>query len=195
MGCGQCKPLWKPTRSVHVPDPRIAADLLLLTLQLSVSNSTFPPSRIRATSQSYFFASTTSFNDFLSARALLKDIGLNAKFLGDTARVDGLIIVPAGNIAIEGKRKEKDNVKALEAEEVLGKGAEYNPVGYVTFGYPDFTEEAQKNATMTKITLINVTLLGEILLSFWEGKTSREKIVQLLLSGKYISDLSEFMNR
>jgi len=124
---------------------------------------------------------------------ILKDMGLNAKFLGDTARIDGLVILQQGNVAIEGKRKEKDNVKAVESEEVLGKSAEYSPVGYVTFGYPDFTEDAQKSSPSTKIALIRVAVLGDILIAFWEGKLAKEKVIQILLSGKYVVDLSEFM--
>jgi len=122
-------------------------------------------------------------------------IGLDAIFIGDAGEheVDGLVTTPEGKIAIEGKRKkEKGNVSAKEAEEVLGKGARHNPIANVTIGYPDFVEEAKRNAPHAKITLIKVSVLGEILIKFWEGKLSKEDVLGIMKSGKYISSLSGY---
>jgi len=96
---------------------------------------------------------------------------------------------------IEGKRKEKGNVLAREAEEVLGKGARHNPISYVTIGFPDFVDEAKKNTPNTKIALIKASALGDILIAFWEHKLSKEDIINVLRSEKYISSLYRFKKK
>jgi hypothetical protein len=122
---------------------------------------------------------------------------LDAIFIGDSGmhEVDGLVTIPEGKIVIEGKRKEKGNVLAREAEEVLGKGARHNPISYVTIGFPDFVDEAKKNAPNAKITLIKASALGDILIAFWEHKLSKEDIINVLRSEKYISSLYGFKKK
>jgi len=44
---------------------------------------------------------------------------------------------------------------------------------------------------MTKITLITHVSLAEMLLAFWERKISKEKIIEILKSGKYVENISE----
>jgi len=87
----------------------------------------------------------------------------------------------------ECKRKEKGLVSVKEAEEVLGKGAKHTPVANITIGYPDFCDEAIKNASKTKITLITHLVLGEMLIRFWEGMLAVEDILRLLRSQQYVS--------
>jgi len=122
---------------------------------------------------------------------ILRMTGLNAIFIGDSEKheVDGIVTIPEGKIVIEGKRKEKANVLATEAEEVLGKGARHNPISYVTIGFPDFVEEAKRNASNAKVTLIKASVVGDILIAFWERKLSKENIINILRSGKYIASL------
>ena len=128
---------------------------------------------------------------------ILKMTDLDAIFIGDSGmhEVDGLVTIPEGKIVIEGKRKEKGNVLAREAEEVLGKGARHNPISYVTIGFPDFVDEAKKNAPNAKITLIKASALGDILIAFWEHKLSKEDIINVLRSEKYISSLYGFKKK
>ena len=129
---------------------------------------------------------------------LLKDhIGLDAVYIGDAGEhePDGLVRTPEGNIVIESKRKERGNVTAIEAEEILGKGARYDPIANVTIGFPDFVEDAKKNVPKTKITLVKASVLGEILVRFWEGKLNREDVISLLKSGKYIYGLHNTKGR
>jgi hypothetical protein len=88
---------------------------------------------------------------------------------------------------LECKRKIGNKlVSATEAEEILGKGAKYNPIAKVTIGYPDFVDDAKENTQDTKITLITHITLIEILLAFWEGKISKEEVIAILRSGKYV---------
>lgn len=118
-------------------------------------------------------------------------LGLDAIYIGDTGEhePDILVRTPKGNIAIESKRKERGNVTAKEAEEILGKGARYNPIANVTIGFPDFVEEARKNVPKTKITLLKASVLGEILVRHWEGKIDQDDVISILKSGKYIYSL------
>ena len=123
---------------------------------------------------------------------LLKEhVGLDAVYIGDAGEheADGLVRTPEGNIVIESKRKERGNVTAIEAEEILGKGARYNPIANVTIGFPDFVEEAKKNVPKTKITLIKASVLGEILVRFWEGKLDQKDVISILKSTTYIRSL------
>jgi helicase len=117
---------------------------------------------------------------------VLKDMGLDAKFLGNTSRVDGLITTTNGQIALECKRKEKENVGAKDAEEVLGKAAEFRPIAHVTIGYPGFTHEAGKNCVNSKVTLIPLPILGELLIGFWTGEFSSDRVLELLFSAKHV---------
>ena len=105
---------------------------------------------------------------------------------------DLLIEVEGGKIVVECKRKIGNKfVSATEAEEILGKGAKYNPIAKVTIGYPDFEDVAKQNADNTRITLITHVALAEMLLALWERKISKEKIIEILKSGKYVENISE----
>jgi helicase len=120
-----------------------------------------------------------------------KYIGLPCKFIGDISphEPDCLVEINDERIVIECKRKIGNRlVSANEAEEVLGKGVRYSPVASVTIGYPDFANDAKQNVSNTEITLITHTALARILISFWEKKLSKEEIVDILKSRKYISD-------
>ncbi len=111
------------------------------------------------------------------------------KFIGDISshEPDLLIEVNEGKIVVECKRKIGNKlVSATEAEEILGKGAKYNPIAKVTIGYPDFVDDAKENTQDTKITLITHTTLIEILLAFWEEKISKEEVIDILRCGKYV---------
>jgi len=125
------------------------------------------------------------FNDYLK---------IPCKFIGNLSlhEPDLLIEVEGGKIVVECKRKIGNKfVSATEAEEILGKGAKYNPIPKATIGYPDFEDVAKQNADMTKITLITHVSLAEMLLAFWERKISKEKIIEILKSGKYVENISE----
>ncbi|MCW3135162.1 MAG: DEAD/DEAH box helicase [Methanophagales archaeon] len=125
------------------------------------------------------------FNDYLK---------IPCKFIGNLSlhEPDLLIEVEGGKIVVECKRKIGNKfVSATEAEEILGKGAKYNPIPKATIGYPDFEDVAKQNADMTKITLITHVSLAEMLLAFWERKISQEKIIEILKSGKYVGNISE----
>jgi len=125
------------------------------------------------------------FNDYLK---------IPCKFIGNLSlhEPDLLIEVEGGKIVVECKRKIGNKfVSATEAEEILGKGAKYNPISKATIGYPDFEDVAKQNADMTKITLITHVSLAEMLLAFWERKISQEKIIEILKSGKYVENISE----
>lgn len=126
---------------------------------------------------------------------ILKSMGLDAVYLGDVNRVDGIIRTPAGIIALEGKRKEneKKRVTSTESEEVLGKSGELGAIAHVTFGYPEFTDDAKKSKS--KITLIKASILGDMLISFWEDSLSKDSLLRILKSGKYIESLSEYVKR
>jgi len=116
-------------------------------------------------------------------------LGIPCKFIGDISshEPDLLIEVNEGKIVVECKRKKGNKlVSATEAEEILGKGARYKPVANVTIGYPDFVNDAKENTQNTKITLITHIALIEILLAFWEGKISKDEVIAILRSGKYV---------
>ncbi|MHA1267832.1 MAG: DEAD/DEAH box helicase [Candidatus Helarchaeota archaeon] len=118
-------------------------------------------------------------------------IEIPCRFIGDisTHEPDCLIEINNERIVIECKRKTgKELVSAKEAEEILGKGAKYNPIANVTIGYPDFSVEAKQNVSNTKITLITHAALAKILILFWEDKISKEQIINILKSGEYISE-------
>lgn len=116
---------------------------------------------------------------------------LSCKFIGDLNPHDPdcLIELDEGRIVIECKReKGKNLVSAKEAEEIRGKGAKYRPIAEITVGYPDFSDNAINNVKNTHITLITHTVLAEILIKFWEGKITKDKIIEILKSGKYINE-------
>jgi len=126
---------------------------------------------------------------------LFKDyLEIPCNFIGDLSphEPDCLIETEEGKIIVECKRKTGNKlVSAKEAEEILGKGAKYNPIAKVTIGYPDFGDVTKQNASRTKITLITHVTLAEMLLAYWEGKISKEKIIKVLKSGKYVEKISE----
>ena len=59
----------------------------------------------------------------------------------------------------------------------------------MTIGYPDFVEVAKQSAVSSKVALIPASLLGELLIRFWEGKIKANEILDLLKSGKPIYDI------
>ena len=130
-----------------------------------------------------------------SLLAWTSDITARAHFYFTEHEPDGLVRTPEGNIVIESKRKERGNVTAIEAEEILGKGARYDPIANVTIGFPDFVEEAKKNVPKNKITLIKASVLGEILVRFWEGKLDQKDVISILKSTTYIRSLYKKGNR
>jgi len=118
--------------------------------------------------------------------------GINCKFVGDLSphEPDCMIEIDVGKITIECKRKKAANklVSAKESEEILGKGSKYEPIAYVTIGYPDFTKDAISNAKNTSVTLITTSALAKILIRFWEGELSKEDIIDIMKGGNYVSD-------
>ena len=123
-------------------------------------------------------------------RIFREELKMDAVYVGDKSphEPDILIKIPAGNIVIEAKRKKKGSVNALEAEEILGKGAKYKPIANVTIGYPDFADVAKQNVN-SKITLISAAMLGQLLVEFWGGKIKDAEVLSLLCFGKYIYDI------
>lgn len=121
---------------------------------------------------------------------IFKTVGLQASYIGDIGnhKVDGIIKTEKGTIVIEGKRKSKGSVSASEAEEVLGKGAEYTPISHVTIGYPYFSKDAIKNTKNTKITLLKVSVIGEMLVKYWQNSLSTDEVLKILMSGTAIKD-------
>lgn len=126
-------------------------------------------------------------------KIFVEEFGLNAEFIGENRahEPDILLKILEGSITIEAKRKEKGKVSALESEEILGKGAKYNPIASVTIGYPDFVEVAKENATNANITLIAAPTLGEILVRYWQGKINVEEILSLLKMSRYVHGIRE----
>jgi len=122
------------------------------------------------------------------AEVINDQFGIPCQFIGDLNKhePDCLIEIPEGKIVIECKTT-KGLVSAKEAEEILGKGAKYDPLANITIGKPDFCDEAIKNTEHTKITLISARMFAELLLQFWEGKINRSDILNVLKSGKYIN--------
>lgn len=135
---------------------------------------------------------STQGDDF--SRQLVKifreEFKMDATYIGDKNphEPDILIKAPTGNIAVEAKRKTKGSVTALEAEEILGKGAKYSPIANVTIGYPDFADVAKQNVK-SKVTLISAAMFGQILLQLWAGKIKTEEVFSFLCSGKYIYEI------
>lgn len=126
---------------------------------------------------------------------LLKDIiKIDAEFIGEIAphEPDVIIRTSKGNIIFEGKRKEGGKVNTKEAEEILGKGAKYNPIILGTFGHPDFVNVAQKNSLHTKLTLIPTRVIGEILIKFLKDEIDSLYIIDVLSVQRYIANLTEF---
>ncbi len=117
-------------------------------------------------------------------------IGLNAAFVGDASGHEADVIIEddGGKIVIECKRYDNRNVSAKEAEEVLGEGARHNPIAHVTIGYPDFADDAKLNCTTARVTLLPASVLGEILIGFWQKKISREDVLKTLKSARYVED-------
>jgi NAD-dependent DNA ligase len=137
------------------------------------------------------FAETSDNFSKVCAELFNDHFGIPCKFVGDLSshEPDCLIEVEEGKIVIECKRKTGNElVSATEAEEILGKGAKYNPIAKVTIGYPDFVDVAKQNADQTKITLITHITLAGTLLAFWEEKISKEGIIDILKSGRYVDD-------
>jgi hypothetical protein len=122
---------------------------------------------------------------------LKNEFKLDAEFIGTDRQHEPDILVRTqdGNIVIEVKRREKGKVSALEAEEIFGKGAKYKPIAHVTIGYPDFVDVAKENAINAKLTLIDVTIIGELLVSFWQEKISSNDLIYVMRLGRYFFDL------
>ncbi len=120
------------------------------------------------------------------AQVFTAEFGIKSEFVGDKDQhsPDILITIPEGLIAIEVKRKEIGRVSAIEAEEVLGKGAKYKPVVNMTLGYPDFADVAKDNAISSKVTLISAPIIGDMIVQFWQGKLTAERIIELFKSNK-----------
>src|SRR6266571_7521146 len=116
--------------------------------------------------------------------------GLKAAYVGDAAEhdVDVIIETQEGMIVIEGKRYDNRNVSAKGAEEIMGKGARHNPIARVTIGYPDFADEAKWNSPRAKVTLISASVLGDMLIGFWQGKLTQEDIIRTLKSNRCVDD-------
>jgi helicase len=114
------------------------------------------------------------------------------KFIGDISshEPDCIIETTDGKITVECKRKitEKRFVSANEAEEILGKGSKYNPICYVTIGYPDFSKDAIDNVKASQVTLITINALAKMLIRFWEGKLSKDRIIEIIKSKKHVDD-------
>jgi len=99
-----------------------------------------------------------------------------------------IIDTPEGKIVIEGRRLDQRNVPATEAQEVIGKGSKQSPIANVTVGYPDFADEAKRNTQRAHVTLIRASILGDILVEFWQGKLSQDEIFRPLKSQRYVED-------
>jgi helicase len=132
--------------------------------------------------------------DYLSkhiVKLFREEFKIDADFVGkkDQHEPDIIVQTAEGIIAIEVKRCEKGRVSAIESEEILGKGAKYKPKAYVTIGYPDFVEVAKQNAMSSKVTLLTVPMLGELLTRFWAGSVKTDEILALLKSGKPCYDI------
>lgn len=125
------------------------------------------------------------FND------IFKDyMGMKSAFVGDASEheVDVIVETQEGKIVIEGKRYDKRTVSAKEAEEIIGKGAKHKPIAHVTIGYPDFADEAKWNCPRAKVTLISASVLGDMLIGFWQGKLTQDDIVRTLRSNRCVED-------
>jgi len=116
--------------------------------------------------------------------------GFKSAFVGDASphEVDVIIETDSGKIVVEGKRYDNRNVSAREAEEVIGKGAKHKPVAHVTIGYPDFSDEAKWNCQRAKVTLISASVLGDVLIAFWQEKLTRDDILKTLASNRCVED-------
>jgi hypothetical protein len=131
------------------------------------------------------------------ARIFKEELKIDAEFVGTDGQhePDILVRIMEGNIVIEAKRKEKGKVSAIDAEEIFGKGAKYKPIAYVTIGYPDFVEIAKENAINAKLTLIDITTIGELLTGFWQGKISPSDFIFLLRLGRYVFDVKATLSK
>lgn len=122
-----------------------------------------------------------------------EELGIVAKFVGEDREHEPDIIVHTddGDIAIELKRKENGKVSTIESEEILGKGAKYNPIANVTIGYPDFVDVAKENSPSAGITLISVPVFGEILIAYWENNIKTKEILTILKKGRIITKIDD----
>ena len=118
--------------------------------------------------------------------------GISCRFIGDLSphEPDCIIEMDIGKITIECKReKAKEKfVSAKESEEILGKGSKYNPIAYVTIGYPDFSKDAISNVENTSVTLVTCSALVKMLIRFWEKKLSKKDIINIMKSKTYVND-------
>ena len=119
---------------------------------------------------------------------------IRATFIGEAGQhePDILIEIEEGNIIFECKRKESGKVSAKESEEILGKSAKYKPIAQGTIGHPEFNRVAQRNAINANLTLIPTSLLGEVLIKFWNKEINHNDIINLLRIGRYIKIYDEF---
>ncbi|MCW4007021.1 MAG: DEAD/DEAH box helicase [Candidatus Bathyarchaeota archaeon] len=126
------------------------------------------------------------------SQIFVAEFGLNSQFIGDKDQhgPDVLVTVPDGLIAVEVKRKERGRVSAIEAEEILGKGAKYSPIISMTIGYPDFVEVAKANAISSKVTMISAPIIGDMVVQFWQGKLTTDKIIELFKSNKALHGIT-----
>jgi helicase len=125
------------------------------------------------------------FND------IFKDyMGMKSAFVGDASEheVDVIVETQEGEIVIEGKRYDNRTVSAKEAEEIIGKGAKHAPIAHVTIGYPGFADEAKWNCPRAKVTLISASVLGDMLIGFWQGKLTQDDILRTLRSNRCVED-------
>ncbi|MCW3990917.1 MAG: DEAD/DEAH box helicase [Candidatus Bathyarchaeota archaeon] len=119
---------------------------------------------------------------------LVDHFKLPASYVGDSRPhdVDGIITLDKGIIVIEGKRQKNDKVGPVKAEEVWGKGKKYDPIAYVTIGYPDFSTGSINNVHNTKITLLPHYIIGKMLLDFYQGRISQDDVLGMMMSGTYL---------
>ena len=122
---------------------------------------------------------------------LLKEImKIDAEFIGEIGPHEPDVIINSskGRLIFEGKRKEGGKVNTKEAEEILGKGAKYNPEIFGTFGHPDFVKVAQKNALNAELTLIPTHIFGSILIKYLKSELTNSNILDILSAKNYVSD-------
>jgi hypothetical protein len=117
-------------------------------------------------------------------------MGIKSAFVGDASEheVDVIVETQEGEIVIEGNRFDKRVVSAKEAEEIIGKGAKHKPIANVTIGFPGFSDEAKWNSPRAKVTLISASVLGDMLIGFWQGKLSKDDILRTLGSNRCVED-------
>lgn len=127
---------------------------------------------------------------------IFKVIGLDAVFVGESARhgIDILVNTSEGAIVIECKRIGKGCVSAGESEQILGRGEKHNPISRVTVGHPYFSREAIDNAKNTKVTLLRGSMIGEMIISFWNHTSTKENVIATLKSGVHVTNVSQNLN-